>query len=306
MVHSEDFSFLLLILVSYLLVRAGFDRRVFDNIPKLLFNLCFPALILISFSDMGGYGILEPDALVITVFSIVYTLVIFAAAHIAMRHYRIPSRKEIITLNMILGNVTFVGLPFISYFFGAWGVRLAIIFGVVQDFFIWSLCYWMFARKGNLKQTLKTVLNPCFIAVIAGFILSGTQLELPTVTVAPIGMLADITIPLALLCIGSLLAQNTGIFKLVDRDAVISIIIKALVLPAAVFVILTAANINPTLVLLCSLITGLPAALLSVMFAKEFDKDVVFANVVFMLSTLMFILVCIALYIMQVRGIIQF
>jgi len=296
MIESNDFSFLWLVILSGVLVRLGFDRSVFDNIPKLLFNLCFPALVLITFADMGSHGILEPDALAISAFAVVYTLAVFVTARRIMRPYGNAARKELIVFNMILGNITFVGLPFISYFFGVWGLRLAILFGVVQDFFIWSLCYWMFAQKGGLRQTLKTVLNPCFVAIVTGFVLAGAQLELPAIISTPIGMLAGMTVPLALLCIGGLLAQNTGILARIDCDIMVSIAVKSLLMPAAVFAILTALNLDPTLVKLCTLITALPTGLLSVIFAKEFNKDIDFAKTAFVISTCLFILICVVLY----------
>ena len=296
MPQSENFSFLVLILVAYLLVRKGFDAKVFDSIPKLLFNLCMPALILTSFSGMDS-EIGRQDALFITVFTVAYTLIVYPAARFALRRHQNAGRREGIAFNMVLGNVTFVGLPFISYFFGIWGVRLAILFSTVQDLFIWSLCYWVFAGgKRSVRQTLKVIFNPCFIAIIVSIALTVFRLEIPGIARPPIDMLASMTVPLALLCIGSLLAQNTGALKNIDRDVVVSVAVKTFALPTVVFAILMAMGINMELVVLATFITALPAGLLSVIFAKEFDKDVAFANVAFVLSTLTFILMCVALF----------
>jgi len=297
MIQADNFSFLILMLVSFIMVKAGFDKKAFDTIPKLLFNLCMPSLILVSFSGMDG-DMSQTDALFIIVFVVIYTLAIYPIALYALRCYKNADRKEILAFNMILGNISFVGLPFISYFFGMWGVRLAIFFSAVQDFFIWSLCYRMFAGKGNIRQTLKTIMNPCFVAVVGGIIIAGIGFVIPSFLLAPIDMLASMTVPLALLCIGSLIAQNTGALRNIDRDAVISIAIKTFALPAIVFAALYfIGSIDPSLVLLATFITALPTGLLSILFSKEFGKDVAFANVAFVLSTLTFIVMCIALLI---------
>ena len=296
MPQADNFSFLVLLLISYLLVKKGFDNKAFDNIPKLLFNLCLPALILTSFSGMGN-EIYRRDALFISVFAIAYTLIIYPISRYALKDYQNAGRKEALALNMILGNSTFVGLPFIAYFFGIWGLRLTVLFSVVQDFFIWSLCYAMFAGKGSAKQTLKVIMNPCFVAIIVSFTLAALRLEIPDIAMAPIDMLAGMTVPLALLCIGNLLAQNTGALKNIDRDATISVAVKTFALPAVVFVALMLIGVGRELVFLATFITALPAGLLSVIFAKEFSKDVAFANVAFVLSTFTFILMCVALFI---------
>jgi len=296
MPQAQNFSFLVLILVAFLLVKRGFDRRAFDYIPKLLFNLCLPALILTSFSGAES-EIARDDAVFISIFSAAYTVIVYTTARRVLRRYPNTARKENLALNMIFSNTAFVGLPFISYFFGLWGVRLTILFANVQDFFIWSLCYSMFAGKRNFRQTLKVILNPCFVAIVVSFSLAALGFELPEIVMAPIGMLAGMTVPLALLCIGSLLAQYTGTLRNIDRDAIISVAVKTFALPTVVFASLMAIGINLELVLFATFITALPVGLLSVIFAKEFEKDVAFANVAFVLSTLTFILGCVALFI---------
>jgi len=153
----------------------------------------------------------------------------------------------------------------------------------------------MFAPKGGLKQTLKTILNPCFVAVVVGFAMFSLDITLPALVQGPAMMLADMTIPLALLFIGCLLAQNVGAMRRIDKDVLLSVAAKTLLAPLLVFVVLTALGIDPTLVLLSTVLTALPVPLLCVMFAKEFGKDVAFVNVAFMFSTLMFILLAVGL-----------
>jgi len=138
MLESDSFSFLILILLAYLIVKLGFDAKVFDGIPKILFYICAPAIILISFTDMES-GMLQHDVLLIAGFTVIYTVLIFLLAHGVLWRYKTPLRQEILVFYMMAGNVTFVGLPFASLFFGAWGVRLAILHSVVADFFIWSM-----------------------------------------------------------------------------------------------------------------------------------------------------------------------
>ena len=295
MPQADNFSFLILVLLAYIVVRKGFDTKALDNIPKLLFSFCIPALILTSFSGMDR-EIAQQDAFFVSAFAVVYTIIVYPTAYFALRRYQNAARKESLAFNMLVGNTSFVGLPFIFYFFGIWGVRLTILFSAVQDFFIWSLCYSMFAGKGSVRQSLKSVLNPCFIAVVASIAIAAFRLEIPGILLAPIDMLAGMTVPLALLFIGSLLAQNSGALKNIDRDAIISVAIKTFAIPTVVFVTLTAIGINRELVLLATFIAALPAALLSVIFAKEFNKDTAFANVAFVLSTLTFILCCVALF----------
>ena len=303
MIEIANFSFLFLILLSFLLVRFGFDSKAFDYIPKILFTLSYPALVLLSFSVIDSD--LYPHHIVFTVvFSLISTSLLFLLPYLALRRYRKIDRKEIIIFYIMVGNVTFVGLPFIAYFFGAFGISFAILFGMVQDFFIWSLTYTRFSRRGSLKQAVKSLLNPCFLALIVGLILAFSPLSLPGFSMLPLQLLADLTIPLALLCIGSLLAQNRAALKHIDRDAVCAVLTKTFLIPVLAFVVLRLVGTELPLALLASFILSLPAPLLSILFSKEFNKDTAFANVQFVCSTLAFVLACGILFLLQAGGII--
>ena len=302
MIQIDNFSFLIIIFLSYILVRRGLDPKVFAGIPKLLFTFCYPALILVSFAVLDS-DLSHQDVVFTVAFTAISTGLIYLPSLWVLRHYGNEGRKELIAFYMVIGNVTFVGLPFIFYFFGLFGLSFAILFGVVQDVFVWSVCYARFAGKSNPRQLIKTVLNPCFIAVIAGFIFAANRWPLPGFVQLPVQMLADATIPLALLCVGSLLAQNRDSLKIVDRDVILSVGIKTFLIPIIGFAVLRVIGVDPALALLCSFILCMPAPLLSILFAKEFGKDAAFANVVFVVSVLAFLLVCIVLFFLQTMGV---
>jgi len=303
MIQIENFSFLGLIALSYLMVRFGFDAKVFAGIPKLLFTFCYPALILTSFAVLDS-DLSQQHVIFTVVFTVVSTGLIYALTSVVLSRYQNAARREVIAFYTAVGNVTFVGLPFIFYFFGPFGLSFAILYGVVQDMLIWSVIYTRFAGRGSLRQGIKTLLNPCFIAVILGFIVAQSPWTLPGTVELPIRLLADATIPLALLCIGSLLAESRGALKAIDRDALLAVGVKTFIVPVLGFGILRLFGIDQTLALLCSFILFLPAPLLSVLFSKEFGKDVDFANVLFVVSTLLFLLICVGLFALQTAGII--
>jgi len=298
MAQANDFTFLLIAVVSFALVKIGFDTKAFDSISKLLINLCLPSLILLSFSSMGA-DVFQYEAVFVVVFTAVYIFITYSVARMVLRRYKNMARKEILPLNMAVGNISFLGIPFSALLFGEWGVRLTILSSIAVDFFIFSVVYAMFAGKNSFRQWLGSMLNPCFIAIVVGFGLALMQLQVPAIIRTPMYMLSDMTMPLALLYIGNLLAQNTHALKNIDREAVISIAIKGFALPPIVFVLLTAMGTSRELVLLCTFFTALPAGMFSVIFSKEFNKDIAFANVVFVLSAFIFMAGCLAVYVLM-------
>ena len=301
MIQIDSITFLALIILSYVLVCAGFDSKIFEKIPKLLFKICYPALILVSFAYLET-DLERHHTVFVIVFTALCSFLIYFGAYAILSRYRNEKRKELIAFYMVVGNVTFVGLPFIYLFFGIFGVSFAILFGVVQDIIIWSFSYVRFSGKRDFKQILKAILNPCFIAVVVGFIIAGSPLVLPDAAKLPIQMLSDTTIPLALLYVGSLLAQNKGVLKSVNRGAVFAVCIKTLVLPALAYATMRIVGVDIFLAMLCSFLLSLPAPILLIIFAEEFNKDVAFANAVFVVSVVLFLILCLALLLLQTTG----
>jgi len=296
------FSFLLLIVFSYILVKKGFDKQVFEGFPKFLFSICYPALVLVSFT--GENSLLSPENIpLIILLALISTLSFFALGCIALRRYQKEARRPPILFYMIANN-TFLAFPFIYYFFGAFGLSFIILFGMIQDFLIWSLGYMQYSKSGDLKQTIKSTLNPCFIAVIIGMFFTVNGWGLPDFLATPIQMLADVSLPVVLLLVGSLIAQNTDALKFIDRDAVLTILARMLLFPLLTFGILHLIGIDLTIVLLASFIVSLPAPMLGIVLARQFDKDIAFASTLFMLSTLLFLLNTAVLFLLQTQGII--
>lgn len=295
-----NFSFLLLIVLAYVLVKRGFDKIAFEGLPKLLFSVCYPALVLVTFTNVDADFTVE-IILFITLFAVITGLGFYLLGRLALRKYQTAGRREIILFYLLVAN-TFVALPFIGFFFGSFGLSFVILFGVILDFFVWSLGYTQFAPRQNTKDTLKTIFNPCFITVIVGIIMALFSIPLPAIIAAPIHMLADTVIPLVLLLVGSLLAQNSHAFRSIDRDVILTVLARVVALPLLTFFVLRLLGTDFSLAFLSAFLVALPAPMLGIVLAKQFGKDVAFANALFVVSTPLFVVGCGVLFLLQSQG----
>ena len=295
-----NFSFLLLIVLAYILVKRGFDSAVFDGLPKLLFSVCYPALVLVTFTNVDADFTAE-IILYITLFAVITGLGFYLLAFFVLRRYQTPGRKEIILFYFLVAN-TFVALPFIAFFFGSFGLSFVILFGVILDFFVWSLGYTQFAPRQNLKETLKVIFNPCFITILIGMTMALLDISIPAVIAPPIHMLADAVIPFVLLFVGSLLAKNSDALRSIDKDVILTVLARVVVLPIITFAVLRLIRVEPSLAFLSAFLIALPAPMLGIVLAKQFGKDVAFANALFVVSTPIFVIGCGILFLLQRQG----
>lgn len=253
------------------------SREDIDVIPRFLFQVSYPALIILSISKINPEELIKNSVFVVAV-SLVFTMLIYFVALLVLRNYENKSRREIILFQLMISNVTFVGLPIIKTLFGEIGVYYAIVFAFSQDIILWSLCYWYFScTEFNAKDTLKHMANPCMGALFVGLAIIGFGIELPYYIYRPIEMLSQTALPLALIFMGSIFSRGGAKQWVPERDVLLLVGTKVILLPLVVFSLLYFLPVDRSLVILLAILYGLPFPLLSVVFAKQFDKDYVFA-----------------------------
>lgn len=239
-------------------------------LPALLTNICYPAMILSTFKKLSLKELMA-SGLTIVVITLVVTLFLFFFGKLLFRSLERPKR---LLFNFILGigNVTYVGVPLISIFFGAEGVSYAILHGVVQDVLIWMLYYPTFLGHSERIDKRKLT-NPCIIALGIGLIIALTQWQLPTYLNSTIENLSSAASPIALIFLGVTIAKY-GIFRWIKSTPAIMItLIKVVILPILLFFILSFITDRYNTILLCILF-ACPAPIMSIVWASQYEGDV--------------------------------
>jgi predicted permease len=295
---SELIILLVLIFIGFAVEKFKLlSREDIDVIPRFLFQVAYPALIIVSVSKINPAELIK-NSVYVVVLTLAITLCIYFIALLVLRRYQNKSRREIILFQLMISNVTFVGLPIIKTLFGEIGVYYAIVFAFSQDIILWSLCYWYFScTEYTAKDTLKHMVNPCMIALVAGLIIIGFSLELPYYASRPLEMLSQTALPLALIFMGSIFNRGGAKQWLPERDVVLLVIAKVILLPLVVYIILYFTPLDRALVFLIAMLIGLPFPLLSAVFAKQFDKDYVFALKGILFSTALSLVVFVVLFV---------
>lgn len=263
-------------------------EKAADALPPLLFNICYPAMILDTFLTVDK-AMLLGAGLPTVIATVVITLILFALGLLLFR--KAPEEKRaLLVFLMGVGNVTYVAIPLFSVFLPAEAVMLAILHSAAQDPLIWGLYHPMLLNSaGGSKQTgAKILTNPCLIAAVVGAVLCLTGIRVPELLAGTAARLADATSPLALLLIGMLIRQH-GLFSWVrDKGALLYGLLKVIALPCCL-VILLIPVLGIDNAILLGILFGSPAPLLSVVWAKQNGREVGFAIHCLLFSTLLFL-----------------
>jgi hypothetical protein len=279
-------------------VAAGVTRLVkketFDRIPDLLFSICYPCIILQTIGKTDFAGILAENAYAVTLAAILTSLSLLFG-WLAARWTKEENNKPVTAFALMINNSAYIGLPVAQLLFGARGVAFVVIYGIVQDLFIWTVGLRMFSKQANPSKR-GMILNPVMIslAVALGLSLAGAP-EIPVLDDV-VATFAGMTVPLALLFLGYVLAGDSAAILRV-RGWVLSLsAFKVLAVPAVVFLIVMYLPVDGFYKSMTILVAGLPMPLMTIMLAKQFNKHADLAVELFLCSTALYVPVFAALY----------
>lgn len=277
---------IVLVCVGFISVKLRLlPDEVTEALPPLLTNICYPAMILSLLSSLSGKD-LASSGLKIVIITVVVTLSLYFISKIVLRKMERPQR---ILFNFMLGigNVTYVGIPIISIFFGSDGVYLALIHGLVQDVLLWILYFPTYLNKED-KVKVRLYRNPCFVALMIGMLLAITQARLPEFLSFSLDKLSSITSPVALLFLGTIIAKYGTFGWIKSVPSMAASAIKVLVVPLLLFCLLSIFTDRYTS-LLMSILFACPAPIMSIVWAKQYDGDVALSTNCCICSTLLYL-----------------
>nr|WP_275579425.1 AEC family transporter [Halanaerobacter jeridensis] len=156
---------------------------------------------------------------------------------------------------------------------------------------------------------LSQLINPGIISIGIGFLIFLFSIELPSAISHTFEMLGETTTPLAMIVVGNVLAQVTikDIFSNLKLWLVTAI--RLILLPLIVLgileglsILIPAFNLSATLLGVVIVLTGMPAAANTAIFAQEFGGDEALASEAVFLTTLLSVLtIPLIVYITQIQ-----
>lgn len=265
--------------------------QALDVLPSVLFNICYPAMVLHTFTTTDTDQLFTAG-LPVVLSTVAITGVLFAGSLLLYRRAA-PSRKALLCFMSGIGNVTYVAIPLLSVFLHEEGLFIAVVHGAVQDLLIWSLYQQLFLAgscTSSRELAKKVMTSPCLLAALAGVALALLQIPLPSFLQMTIARLSSTTSPMALLFLGMLI-QHHGLFSWRrDRLSMIFALCKVVLLPCLLFAVLHF-FLPLQVAILLALLFGSPAPLMVVIWAKQYGGDQQFAVHCCVCSTLLFLVV---------------
>lgn len=198
-------------------------------------------------------------------------------------------RRNVCTYGMICSNSSFIGLPVAEALFGSMGVLFTSIFQIPIRFTMWTAGLSLFTSVNRKDAFKKLLVHPCIIAIFVGFILIFLPWKVPEFAANPIRILSRCTTPLSMLVIGSILS-GAKIKSLFSKDIFLFTFIRIILFPLIVFAALKPFELNPLILSISVIMSGMPAGSTASILADKYGADALFASQIIFVSTLFSIL----------------
>ena len=121
-------------------------------------------------------------------------------------------------------------------------------------------------------------MNPGVIGTLIGFVLFFSRLNLPEIISAPIGFMASMNSPLAMIVIGYYLSVSPLKITKTDLSLLLSVGLRLIAIPLICLGIFTLIGIKGDLLSACVIPACAPSAAIVMMFAAKFGGDTVAAS----------------------------
>ena len=128
-------------------------------------------------------------------------------------------------------NAGFMGIPLVSAVLGTEAVFYTSAFVALLNILQWTYGVFVITRDRKQISVNKILTNPVLISLAAGIVLFLLPIELPGVLTGTVSSIAAMNAPVAMISLGTYLAQTRLKELFTDKTAYLSTLVRLLVIP---------------------------------------------------------------------------
>lgn len=284
-------TLLALVAAGYACGKLGYLDGEFDRrLSRLVINITCPALILSS--AMTGTLPDRRFILPLLIISVVtYALLTIVAYTLPSLFVKNSDTAGAAGFAMMFGNVGFMGYPVVASLFGHEAVFYAAVLNVVNTFAVFTIGTMLITGRGEVgsERFQKKVLysTPMLAAYLTIAIVAFEIDGIPEYISKPLSMLGDITVPAALLIVGSSMSQLPKRAMLGNSTVYVTVLFRLLLLPVALFYLTRLMGFDSFVVNVNTVVVAMPVATYGTILCLKYEKDTTFMAEVTFISTLL-------------------
>ena len=280
-----------IVIVGYMAGKLGYMGGEFDRkLSSLVINWTCPALILSSAmtGDLPDRRFILPLLAISVVTYLVLTGIAFWLPRFLTRR---KDDEGVVGFAMMFGNVGFMGYPVVASIFGHEAVFYAAVLNVVNTFAVFTVGTILVTGKGEVEgpRFQKKVLysTPMLSAYLTMLIVALEIDYIPACISQPLTMIGDITVPAALLIIGSSMSQLPLRALMGNATVYITTVMRLVVVPVAMYFLCLLLGFDPYVVNINTVVIAMPVATYGTILCLKYNRDTSLMAEVTFITTLL-------------------
>ena len=266
-----------IVVVGYAAGKLGYMGGDFDRkLSSLVINWTCPALILSSSmtGDLPDRQYILPLLGISVLTYVVLTALAWGFSRLLTKRIE---HRGILSFAMVFGNVGFMGYPVVASIFGHQAVFYAAVLNVVNTFAVFTIGTMMITGgEGSDRERFnKKVLysTPMLSAYLSMLIVALGIDYIPGYVSQPLTMIGNITVPAALLIIGSSMSQLPFRALLGTPVVYATTLLRLAVLPLGVHFLCRALGFDPFVTNINTVVIAMPVATYGTILCLKYGRD---------------------------------
>ncbi len=277
----------IIVALGYVLCKLGYMGDKLDRkLSQIVIDVTAPALIL---SSVMGEEL--PDrTLILPLLGIgflTYILLLIFGFWVPRLISSNRDEQGIIGFALMFANVGFIGYPIVSAIFGPKSVFYAALLNTPNTFFIFTAGIMLVKGEHSIRNfNTKVLFSPSMIASFAATLLVVFGIHTPYLLAQPITMVGNITVPMALMIIGSSMARLPLKEIIGNRKVYITSFLRLVVVPLSIYSLFALCGVSPDINNINTVVIAMPVASFGTMFCLKYGRNTAMMTEITFITTI--------------------
>lgn len=264
----------IIVVLGYALCKLGYMCEDFDRkLSSIVVDVTCPLLIL---SSVMGESL--PDRTLILpllgVGFLTYVLLLVFGFFVPRLIAADRDDQGMIGFALMFANVGFIGYPIVSSIFGAKAVFYAALLNMPNTFFIFTAGVMLVKGEYSVRKlNLKLLFSPAMIAAFVAALLVALDVHTPEIVARPVTMVGNITVPAALMIIGSSMARLPLHDIIGSPKVYVASVVRLGVVPLSLYFLFKVCGVSDIVNEINTLVIAMPVASFGTMFCMKYGRN---------------------------------
>ena len=264
----------IIVILGYVACKLGYMGDKFDKkLSSIVVDITCPLLVLSSVmgDELPDRTLILP---LLGVGFLTYILLLVFGFWVPRLITKNHDDQGMIGFALMFANVGFIGYPIVSSIFGPHAVFYAALLNMPNTFFIFTAGVMLIKGEYSLKQfNPKVLVSPAMLGAFLAAIIVALGIHTPDIIARPVTMVGNITVPAALMIIGSSMAK-LPIREIIGSPKVyITALLRLTIVPLSIYFLFKTCEVSDLVNNINTVVIAMPVASFGTMFCLKYGRN---------------------------------